>query len=59
MRATQGPSNRQVDEKVMLHAIERYSDTHTKNERLPFVIAWMDPEGFMLSEISQRKTNTT
>ena len=25
---------------------------------LPFAITWMDLEGIMLSEISQRKTNT-
>ena len=30
-----------------------------KNELLPFVTTWMDLEGVMLSEISQRKTNTT
>ena len=30
-----------------------------KNEILPFVAVWMDVEGIMLSEISQRKTNPT
>ena len=29
-----------------------------KNEFLPFATTWMDLEGIMLSEISQRKTNT-
>ena len=29
-----------------------------KNEILPFMTTWMDPEGIMLSEIRQRKTNT-
>ena len=29
-----------------------------KNGILPFVTAWMDPEGIMLNEISQTKTNT-
>ena len=32
--------------------------SHKKNEILPFVKMWMDLEGIMLSEISQRKTNT-
>ena len=29
-----------------------------RKEILPFVITWMDPEGIMPSEISQRMTNT-
>ena len=29
-----------------------------ENDILPFVTAWVDLEGVMLSEISQRKTNT-
>ena len=29
-----------------------------KNEVLPIAAKWMDLEGIMLSEISQRKTNT-
>jgi len=29
-----------------------------KNEILPFVTAWIELEDIMLSEISQRKTNT-
>ena len=28
------------------------------NEILPFATTWMDLEGIMLSEISQKKTNT-
>ena len=28
-----------------------------KNEILPFATAWMELEGIMLSEITQRKTN--
>ena len=29
-----------------------------KNDILPFAATWMDLEGIMLSEMSQRKTNT-
>ena len=29
-----------------------------KKEMLPFATIWLDLEGIMLSEISQRKTNT-
>ena len=36
-----------------------YHSAIKKSEIVPFVTAWMDLEGIMLSEISQRKTNTT
>lgn len=37
-----------------------YYSALEKIERLPFVTAWMYPEGISLSEISeQRKTNIT
>ena len=29
--------------------------SHKKNETLPFVAMWMDPENNMLSEINQRQ----
>ena len=32
--------------------------SHKKNEILPSVTIWMDPDGIMLSEISQTKTTT-
>ena len=35
-----------------------YYLTIKKNESLPFATTWMDLEGIILSEISQRKTNT-
>ena len=34
------------------------SQPKKKNEILPFLMTWMDPEGIMLSEVSQTKTNT-
>ena len=38
--------------------MEYYPAIKKKNGTLPFVTTWMDLEGIMLSEISQRKTNT-
>ena len=38
------------------HTMEYYSAIK-ENEILPFVTTWMELEGIMLSEISQRKTN--
>ena len=32
--------------------------SHETEEIMPFVATWMDLEGIMLSEISQRKKNT-
>ena len=32
--------------------------SHKKNEILLFFVTWMDLDNIMLSEISQRKTNT-
>ena len=42
---------------VYIHTMEYYSAIK-KNEILPFAATWMDLKGIMLSEISQRKTNT-
>ena len=39
-----------------IYAMEYYSAVK-KNEILPFATMWMELEGIMLSEISQRKTN--
>ena len=35
-----------------------YYSAIRKNEILPFAMIWMELESIMLSEISQRKTNT-
>ena len=40
-----------------IHTMEYYSAIK-KNKIMPFAATWMDLEGIMLSEISQRKTNT-
>ena len=39
-----------------IYTMEYYSAIK-KNEILPFATTWMELEGIMLSEISQRKTN--
>ena len=39
-----------------IYSVE-YCSAIKKNEILPFAMTWMEPEGIMLSEISQRKTN--
>ena len=39
-----------------IYTMEYYS-TIKKNEILPFASTWIDLEGIMLSEISQRKIN--
>ena len=39
-----------------IHTMEYYSAIK-KNEILPFATTWMELEGIMLSEISQRKTS--
>ena len=35
-----------------------YYSANKKNEMLSFAMTWMELESLMLSEISQRKTNT-
>ena len=42
---------------VHRYTMEYYSAIK-KREILPFATAWIDLEGSMLSEVSQRKTNT-
>ena len=40
-----------------IYTMEYYSAIK-KNERMPFAATWLNLENIMLSEISQRKTNT-
>ena len=49
--------NVKIQRKCYLYTMGYYSDIK-KNESLPFAATWMDSEGIMLNEISQRKTNT-
>ena len=42
---------------IYTYTIEYYSAIK-KNEVLPFATTWLDLEGIILSEVSQRKTNT-
>ena len=42
---------------IHIHTVEYYSAIK-KNEILPFATTWVHLEGIMLSDISQRKTNT-
>ena len=43
-------------EDVWVYKMENYATIIKKNEIWPFATIWMDQEGIMLSEISQRKT---
>ena len=43
---------------IYIYITSKYYSATKKNEILPFAIKWMELEGIMLSEISQRKTNT-
>ena len=42
----------------MVHIYNGILLSHKKNEIMPFVATWMDLEIIILSEASQRKTNT-
>ena len=44
-----------IEKMWYIYTMEYYSAI-TKNEILPFAMTWMELEGIMLSEISQRKT---
>ena len=42
---------------IYIYIYTHYPAIKKKNEILPFAATWMNLEGIMLSEISQRKTN--
>ena len=52
------PSTDEWIKKNGIHTMDNCSAIKNKNEVLPFVTTWMDSEGIVLSEISQRKKNT-
>ena len=45
-----------IKKRWYIYTMEYYSAIK-RNEILPFATTWMELEGIMLSEISQRKTN--
>ena len=47
-----------VDEWIKMWCMYTHYSAIKKNEILPFMTTWMDLEGIMLNEISQRKANT-
>ena len=47
-----------IHTKTHTHTMEYYSAIKKKNETMPFAATWMDLEIIILSEISQKKTNT-
>ena len=58
MEATKVPSTDDWIKKMWyVYRMEYYSTTK-KNEIIPTAATWMDLENIMLSEISQRETNT-
>ena len=46
-------------DKEVVHIYNGILLGYKKNKILPFTTTWMDPEGIVLSEIRQRKTNAT
>ena len=46
-----------MDKEDVVHIYNGISLSHKKNEIMPFVAIWMDPEIIILSEVRQRKTN--
>ena len=60
MEATQVHTDKWMDKEDVVHIQNGLLLlSHEKNEILPFPATWMDLESIVLSEISQRKANTT
>ena len=47
--------NRKTDKEDVVYVHSGILLSHKKNEILPFVTTWMDLEGIVLSEISQKE----
>lgn len=58
MEATPVSIDRGMDEEAVVHIHDGILLSHKKTGIMLFVETWMDLEGTMLSEISQRKTNS-
>ena len=52
------PSTDKWIKKMWFKYTMEYSSVIRKNKIMPFAATWMDPEIIILSEVSQRKTNT-
>ena len=59
MEATLFPINRWIDKEDVVYIYNGILLSHKKNEIMPFAATWMDLEIIILSEVRQRKTNTT
>ena len=46
-----------MDKEIVVYIHMEYYVAMRKNEILPFAATWMELEGIMLSEVSQRKTD--
>ena len=47
-----------MDKEDAVHIYNGILLSYKKDEILPFAATWLDPEIIILSEVSQRKTNT-
>ena len=53
MEAAKMPISGQMDKEEVAHIFNGILFGHKKNKILPFLIAWMNLEGILLTEVSQ------